>query len=143
MSQTRVLTIRLADAAAKRLEHAAAIARRPIDDLISDALNASLPPPLDRLPSAARAGLELLETLTTAELCQRFYEHRDERAVARLQTLLDENAAGTLQPTEEAELDRLVDDGDRLMLQKAYAAALLKLRGERLPTWTDLTQQPD
>jgi len=42
---------------------------------------------------------------------------------------LEKNSRGVITDEEHAELEALVDRGDRLMLRKAEAAAILKARG--------------
>ncbi len=47
--------------------------------------------------------------------------------------LRDKQRATGFTPAQEAELARLTELADLLMLQKAYAAVLLRWRGHRLP----------
>ena len=56
----------------------------------------------------------------------------------RLELLLDKNQRGTVAEEEQNELSLLQKSADRIMLRKARAAVLLRFRGERLPTLTEL-----
>lgn len=47
IAPAETLTIRLPAASARRLHHVAEIARRPVDDVIAEVLDAGLPPALD------------------------------------------------------------------------------------------------
>ena len=58
---TETLTIRLPALAADRLRRIAKIVQRPIDQLIADTLQSTLPPLLDDLPVAFHADLRPLE----------------------------------------------------------------------------------
>ena len=53
--------------------------------------------------------------------------------MVRYQELLDKNADGTLTEVERNELTQLRTEADRSMLRKAYAAALLRWRGHKIP----------
>ena len=55
-----------------------------------------------------------------------------EASYERLNTLRDERRERPLISSEQAELDRLSQDADTLVLRKAYAAVLLTWRGQRL-----------
>lgn len=51
---------------------------------------------------------------------------------ALTQALMDKNTQGSISPKEYAELSQLVERGQRLMLRKSEAAALLSQRGYRV-----------
>jgi hypothetical protein len=139
---TETLTIQLPVAAARRLRHVAEIARRPVDEVIAETLHASLPPLLEDLPPALREGLADLEALSTTDLWQQLYAEFDPERLARYDDLLAANAAGTLNETEQRELALLRAEADHLMFRRAYAALLLKWRGERVPTLAELETAP-
>lgn len=48
---------------------------------------------------------------------------------ARAHALLEKNSRGVITDEEHAELDKLVERGDQLMLRKAEAATILRARG--------------
>lgn len=132
------LTIHLPVSAARRLRRVAEIAHRPVDDVVAETLQATLPPLLEDVPAAFRDDLAALELLTTAELWQQMNARLDEQRIARYDALLAANAARPLSGDERQDLAILRAEADRLMFRKAYAAVLLKWRGERIPTLADL-----
>jgi hypothetical protein len=138
---TEMFTIRLPIAAAHRLRRVAEISRRPVDEVVADTLRASLPPLLEDVPPAFRDDLASLESLPTPVLRQQLYATVDRRQLVRYDDLLDANAANTLDAAERQELAALRTEADRVMFRKAYAALLLKWRGERIPTLAELETQ--
>ena len=101
-------------------------------------LKTSLPPLLEDVPPAFREDLAALETLPTADLWQRMRARLDPERLARYDELLAANAAGRLDAAGQEELRALRLEADRLMFRKAYAALLLKWRGERIPALPEL-----
>jgi hypothetical protein len=139
---TETLTVNLPITAVRRLQRVAEIAHRPVDEVIAETLQSSLPPLLEDVPEAFRQDLAKLETLTTAELWQQLHAQMDPTVMARYDALLAANAADTITPQERKELQALREAGDLLMFRKAYAAVLLKWRGERVPTLAELETAP-
>ncbi len=138
---TEMLTIRLPIAAAHRLRRVAEISRRPVDEVVADTLRASLPPLLEDVPPAFRDDLASLESLPTAALRQQLRATVDSGQLARYDVLLDANAADMLDAAGRQELAALRAYADRVMFRKAYAALLLKWRGERIPTLAEVETQ--
>ena len=130
---TETLTIHLPVAAAQRLRRVAEISRRAVDEVIADTLAASLPPLLEDVPTAFQADLATLEPLPTEHLRQHLDATLDPAQLAHYDTLLAAAATRPLTPREQEELAALRLQADRLMFRKAYAAVLLKWRGERVP----------
>jgi len=56
--------------------------------------------------------------------------------------LLSQHATKTLDTAGEKELAHLRTEADQLMFRKAYAALLLKWRGERIPSLAELDSEP-
>jgi hypothetical protein len=52
--------------------------------------------------------------------------------------LLEKNQAGVLPPEDQKELTNLRQTADRLMLRKAYAWAILRWKGHRIPPLQEL-----
>jgi hypothetical protein len=132
------LTIHLTADAARRLRRVAEISRRPLDEIIADTLQGSLPPLLEDVPAPFRAELAGLESLSTAVLWQQFRARMPAPQLTRYDQLLAENSAGTLTDAGRDELAQLRQAADQLMYRKAYAALLLRWRGERFPSRTEL-----
>jgi hypothetical protein len=91
------------------------------------------PPDWETAPSEFQEDLALLDRLHDEALWQIARSHKAEVNMDRHQELLDKNAGGTLTEAEHAELVQTRTEADRFMLRKAYAAALLRWRGHKLP----------
>ena len=126
------ITIHLPDGLYRRLERLASLTRQPLEGLIVKTLSSSLPPLPDDLAPAFRDALLALESLPDDELRQIADATMPEVAYERLSALRDERRERPLISNEQAELDRLSQDADTLVLRKAYAAVLLTWRGQRL-----------
>lgn len=135
---TETLMIRLPVHAANRLRRVAEIAHRPIDQVIAETLQSTLPPLLDDLPAEFQADLAQLEAWPNEQLREQMYAALDDEAEDRRDYLLAQKALGILTEQEIIELDTFSKTAKLLMFRKAYAALLLKWRGERIPTLTEL-----
>lgn len=135
---TETLTIHLPVAAAQRLRRVAEVIHRPIDEVIAETLRAGLPPLLEDVPAVYRDDLAALETLPTETLRQHLRAEVDSATLTRYDALLAANASGKLDEARQQKLANLRAEADRLMFRKAYAALLLKWRGERIPTLAEL-----
>lgn len=96
-------------------------------------LSSTLPPLPDDLPAAIRDTLQALEALSDDELWQITRATFPEDQYARLADLRALRHEGTLPADNRRELDQLLQAADLLVLQKAYAAVLLKRHGHLLP----------
>jgi hypothetical protein len=126
------ITIHLPDGLYRRLERLASLTQQPLEGLIVKTLSSSLPPLPDDLAPAFRDALLALEALSDDELRQVADATMPEASYERLAALRDERCERPLTSDEQAELDRLSQDADTLVLRKAYAAVLLTWRGQRL-----------
>jgi hypothetical protein len=90
----------------------------------------SLPPLPDDFAPEIHEALQRLEQLSDSDLTafERATLATDD--YARLTELRERRREGAISPDEQTELDHLMQAGDTLTLQKAYAAALLKWRGQ-------------
>ena len=127
-------TIQIPDVIYRRLERLAKLTRRPMEELVTRALEASIPPLPENVPDSMRADLLALERLSDDELWRVARSAVGLEQSERHGELLAKNSAGTLTETERAVLAQLRQEADALMLRKAYAYTLLKWRGHRLPT---------
>jgi hypothetical protein len=96
---------------------------RPVEKVLLDQLK-TLALPLD-----VQDELDALQHLSDDTLWTIAREQMPEEIQARAHELMDKNSRGTISDEEHAELEKLVERGDRLMLRKAEAAVLLKKRG--------------
>jgi hypothetical protein len=139
MSQT--ITLTLPDNFFQPLQRTARAMNQPIEEVLLHALQASLPS-LEGLPD------DLLENLTALEMLddQSLWQVMGERVPATLQralsNLLDRQQSVTLTDVQQQQLTALQRQADLVMLRKARAAVLLRFRGKRIPTLTELDQLP-
>lgn len=141
MTTTEALTIHLPASAAHRLRRVAEITRRSVDEVVAETLCASLPPLLEDVPPAFQTALSHLETLPSEALRAQMQETLSPENVARYETLKAIRAERPLTVAEQQEWETLRFAADGLMFRKAYAALLLKWRGERIPTLAELEAQ--
>jgi hypothetical protein len=132
-SNVETLTVQLPTQAVERLRQVANMSRRSVDDVIADTLSVTLPPMLESLPLQFQAELRILETLSSPELREQVQAQLPDTVVERYDELLAQNAAGQLSKADLVELDSLRQRADLLMYRKAYAALILKWRGEVVP----------
>ena len=135
MSHT--ITLEMPDSVFQPIERAARATKQPVETLLLNTLQASLPS-LDGLPSEVRQNLESLETLDDDALWRVMLETVPPDQQQRLSELLDANQSGTIAEAERSELLSLQHQADLVMLRKAHAAVLLRFRGKRLPTLAEL-----
>jgi hypothetical protein len=83
----------------------------------------------NRLPPDEQAELEALAHLSDDTLWTIAAERMPAAQQERLSLLLALNKRGVLSEAEDAELDNLLERGDRLTLRKAEAAVILTRRG--------------
>lgn len=139
---TETLTIHLPAADARRLRRIAEISRRPVDEVVAETLRSVLPPLLEDVPPVFREELAGLEMLPSEGLWQQMRAELDPELVARYDALLAAHSAGKLDEAGQQALATLRREADSLMFRKAYAALLLRWRGERIPTLAELEAQP-
>ena len=113
---------------AVRARQIAATVAQPVEQLLLDHLK-TLAAPLPVLPPDTQAELDALQHLSDDALWTIAREQMPEDVQARAHALMDKNSHGVMTDEEHAELEQLVERGDRLMLRKAEAAALLRKRG--------------
>jgi hypothetical protein len=117
----------------------ARVAARSIDDFIVDALNRSVPPPIDDdLPVTLQIEFKAMEALSDEALWAIAQSHMNEDKVALYDLLLERRQTGDLTTEGQELLDDLRSEADFLMVRKAHAYALLKSRGHQLPLLAEL-----
>jgi hypothetical protein len=103
-------------------------------------LEAAFSAPLPTLPQAEQDELNALAHFSDAALWTIAREQMPSSEQARLQILMDLNNTGALSDIEQDEFDQPIELGQRLMLRKAHAAALLTEHGYTV-TPQDMTAQ--
>ncbi len=104
-------------------------AQQPVEAVIVERLRASINDPFHLLPLDSQAELIALHHLSQDTLLTIAAEQMPTTLQQRQQQLMSLNSRGKLSHQQRQELERLVERGDRLMLSKAEAAAILKQRG--------------
>ncbi|HMQ30903.1 MAG TPA: hypothetical protein PKD53_09250 [Chloroflexaceae bacterium] len=92
----------------------------------------------DDLPTAMREALHALAKLSDSELQRVVRERMAAAAVEEFDELRERRRAGQITGAEARRLNELTEHADLLMLRKAQAAALLKQRGQPVPTPAEL-----
>jgi len=100
---------------------------QPIEQILRQRLEDTLP--LPRLPADEEAELAALRLLSDDALWTIASEQMPRVQQERRSTLLRLNERHAMTDAEQDELDDLLQRGDRLMVRKAEAAAILKQRG--------------
>jgi hypothetical protein len=130
---TQRITIELPESIFHRFAQMAEATHQPLEDLIAQSVVSNLPPSAENAPSELRAELMEMQALSVDELL----------VIARTQAnaiqhenhvqLLEKNQTGVLPPEEQRDLTDMRQTADRLMLRKAYAWAILRWKGHRIP----------
>jgi hypothetical protein len=101
---------------------------QPVEQVMIDHLR-TLSSSLPSLPPEEEAELAAMRSLSDDALWTIAREQMAKPLQKHMQQLMDKNSRGTLTPEERHELEALVERGQRLMLRKSEAAALLTQRG--------------
>ncbi len=135
MPQT--LTLTLPDNIYQPVDRVARAINKPVEAVLVDAIRSSLPP-LDGLPDDLAEEITELENMDNDSLRHALYETVPADQQERLESLLQKNRTVVLSNADKKQLDALQKSADRVMLRKARAAVLLRFRGKRLPTLSEL-----
>lgn len=123
------MEITIPDSISARLRNLAARRRQPVETIIADRLFTALDEELDALSTNEQAELRALHHLSNDALRAIAAEQMSPENQARMSDLMDRHTFGELSADEQSQLQSLVERGDRLMLRKAEAAAILVQRG--------------
>lgn len=126
MSDQIVLTI--PEDISARARQIAETTEQPVEQVLIEHLK-TLSTPLPTLPPEEQAELDALHQLSDDLLWTIAREQMPDDVQTRAHHLMDKNSRGTITDEERAELEKLVERADRLMLRKAEAAAILRERG--------------
>jgi len=120
-------TLTVPEAVYSRARQIAEETSQKVDEVLLDHLKTL--PAHPALPPDEEAELEALKHLSDDALWTIAREQLADDLAARMAILMDKNSLGTISSDEYRELENLVDRGQRLMLRKSEAAALLTRRG--------------
>ena len=137
---THTVTVDLPEDLYHLLEQNAQATNKPMAEVVVQSVKAGMPPAVSDLPPEVREECMDMQRLGDKQL-RRVAESTIPAGRQRLYSqLLRKNQTGTLTEREQQQLTRLGSDARRKTLLKAYAYALLKWRGCRIPTPADLRQ---
>ena len=126
------VTLPVPDYIYDRARQIAEATAQPLETVLVKQLEEAFAEPLPTLPPDEQRELDALANLSDDALWTIAREQMPQDKQARMQVLMDGNNFGTLNEAEYAELEKLVDQGQRLMLRKSQAAALLTDRGYKV-----------
>lgn len=126
-------TITVPEELFERLERTAKALHAPVEEVARRALVAGLPPGVDDVPEPYRAELERLDGYSDEALWKIWHRRPTTAQADRHAALLHKSATSDLTAAEGAELRRLREQADGVLLRRAHAAALLRWRGHAVP----------
>ena len=138
MPQT--ITINLTDTLYKQLKRAAQLSRQPTEAVVIQSLTHTLPALLEEIPARYQSDVYPLLQMSDVDLQREANRTFSSQRWAENEALLDRKKARLLTTEEGTRLDTLRREADVLMFRRGYAAVLLKKRGYRLPTLSELAQ---
>lgn len=137
---TQELTLELPKSLFQQLAQIAKLTHQSIESLAIQSISSNLlPPTVENAPLEMQASLQKLQTLSIEELLNIAHSQIPAIQQQRHLTLLTENqATDSMSFEKRQELRELGQMADQLTLKKAYAWAVLRWRGYRIPNLEEL-----
>jgi len=133
------LTLNLPEEIFHHLARMAELTHQTIESLAIQSIKTNLPPTVENAPLEMQASLQAMQTLSIEELLKIAKSQVTTPQQQRLFVLLERNQeTESMNLEERQELRELGVAADQLMLKKAYACALLRWRGYRIPALNEL-----
>ncbi|MDX1523557.1 MAG: hypothetical protein R3264_18160 [Anaerolineae bacterium] len=132
------INLQLPPAIYQRLVEVAEASQQSLTDVVIQSIQTGLPPGLERVPDRFRDDLITLNRLSDDVLWGIADRDLTEDKAEHYEQLLAKIQQGQLAESEQSILDTLREEADLLMLQRAYATALLKWRGHRISSLVDI-----
>ncbi|MEI6330418.1 MAG: hypothetical protein ACOYN8_18895 [Pseudanabaena sp.] len=129
---TETVVLQITEALYQRLAIAAGATQRSLEEVILQAIQIGSPPTGQDVPEEFQADLASLDRLDNNSLWQIANSKKTLLEMERYDLLLSKQRDTELSTSEKLELERLRTDGDRFMLRKSQAAAILKWRGHNV-----------
>lgn len=136
--QTLVLTIELPEPIFRLLSRLGELTQQSPEALAAQSIAGNLPPSVENAPPEMQAELLAMQSLSNDKLLEIAHSQVPADQQERHLALLTKNSAASITPDEQQELSQLRLAADRLMLRKAYAWAILRWRGHRIPQLDEL-----
>lgn len=125
----QTVTLQIPEYIYERARQVAETTDKPIETVLVEQLAETTLPPL---PADEEAELNALSLLSDDTLWTIAREQMPSIRQERMEVLMTMNSKGTLSEAEAQELAHLVELGQKLMLRKGKAAALLTERGHKV-----------
>ena len=132
------IKLQLPDTLYQHLTEIADASKKSLSEVIIQSIQTGLPPSLDHVPDRFQADLRTLNQLDNDLLQDVVNLDLAIDKTKLYEELLIKNQQKNLEPQEHVILDTLREEADVLMLRRAYAAAILKWRGQPIPIIDDL-----
>lgn len=135
----RTITVTIPERLFLQLEAAARSSAHSLDAVVIQSLERSIPAHLSALlPGELQAELQVMEQLSDAALWAIASSTLAADQIASMDQLILLKQAGTITPSQQTVLTAQLDAADALMVRKAHAFVLLKIRGHHLPPLDEL-----
>ncbi len=131
----QTITIPILETVYRRLQRAAEIAGKPVNEIAAQSIQDSLPPLLEVVPQPYRTDLATMEAFSDTDLWNVARAQVTVKDQRRFRRLRKKKSLGPLTEREQTHLTELRRAIDLVMFRKAYAYLLLKWRGCRVPTF--------
>ena len=139
MSQhTLKLTVELPEPIFRWLADMAKLTQQSPEALAVQSITGNLPPTVENAPPEIQSELLTMQTLSIDELLKIAYSQLPSDHQKRHLAMLGKNQTTALTSKERQELSDLRLVADQLMIRKAYAWAVLRWRGQRVPPLEEL-----
>ena len=138
IEETHRVTIELPEPVYRLLSDIAAASHQSLESLATQSIKGNLPPSVGTAPVPLQDDLIAMQSLPVEALVEIANEQIGPDQALRHAHLLELNSDQGLSAEERQELGQLRLDADQLMVRKAYAWALLRWRGHRVPHLEEL-----
>jgi hypothetical protein len=134
----QAVTIKLPNDIYEQLKRTAELTSQPLDTVIAQSLSHSLSPLLEEIPATYQPDVFPLLEMSDKALQQEVENTFPVDDWVEYESLLQHKKERSLTEREQTRLNDLRYQADLLTFRKAYAAVLLKRRGHRIPTASEL-----
>ena len=138
VEQTLKLTVELPERIFRLLTQIAELTQQSPEALAAQSISGNLPPSVENALPEIQAELLAMQRLSVDELLEIAHSQIPPDQHERHLVLLEKNSAASITPEERQELNELRLAADRLMIRKAYAWAVLRWLGQRVPALNEL-----
>lgn len=133
--------VELPESVFHQLTKIAELTNQSPEALAAQSITSNLPPSADNAPPQMQGSLLVMQTLPIDELLKIAHSQVPLVQQQRHMMLLEKNQLASMTAEERQELSDLRSAADQLMLEKAYAWAVLRWRGHRVPALEELPRE--